>query len=113
MIGDKEVVFHTTLIVPDGQIASFDAHIGDWKFKVTIEFKPEEGEKPAIQWKGEPDALHMIFKHWSSASTSTKVPFKLGILNDKTPFGFLAFNSRVGDTNRIDFHLLRGGIYND
>jgi hypothetical protein len=107
-IGDKQVAFQITLVVPDGEIAAFDAA----GVKMEIQFHPSNNTDNRISWQTKVNVLHMDFNGLdNSLGVAAKEAIRLGTAPTGEPLGFLFFHHRAGNMNRIDFLLLKGGQY--
>jgi len=112
-LDEKEIVLNESFIVPDGSCVTFDVAVeGNDAIKMKLSFKPE-GASPRVDWQLEADnRLHITFQGWvSSLGTSLKKPARVGQTINGSAIGFMAYHHRIGDTNRVDFHVLLGGNY--
>jgi hypothetical protein len=110
-IGDKEVVHQTSLIVPDGEVASFRVGLTT-PLTVEVQFHPDSKSETRVAWKFGDGTLHIDFNGMQgSLGVVPKEPLKLGSIGDNEAIGFLFYHHRVGNMNRLDFLFLKGGTY--
>jgi hypothetical protein len=113
-LGNREVVWSGTLLVPDSEVGIIETTLGLWPLRIEIRFMPNEGSSPELSWQGSAGVgpLQMTFKGWKNPlGAAVKVPQLLGTTSDGRKFGFMASVYRVGDVSKIDFQLLWGGEY--
>lgn len=107
-IGDKQVVFQVSLVVPDKEIAAFDTP----EIKIEIQFHPEDKSDNRVSWRTANGILHMDFNGMDNPlGLAPTNPFRLGLSANGEALGFLFFHHRAGNMNRVDFLLLKGGQY--
>lgn len=114
-IGNREIIFDHTFIIPKGEEASMDVVIKDTPIKVIIFFDPQDipVEKRTVSWEFKNSELRITFLGWKhSLGTSLLKPGKLGVIKD-TPFGFNIAHFLVGKTNLAHFQIYVGGDYNE
>lgn len=107
-IGNKELVFSQTFLIPKSQEVWFTTNISGWNLKVKIDFK--EGKKQEIKVLPVEDYANIILINWnSSLGTALVEPGLLGSHNDGRKLYFMCSNFRIGETNKFDIQLLLGG----
>ena len=113
-IGNREVLFNRTFILPIGEEATFDTPIGPPGIRIVIKFEsnpPDQGQ-PGATWVFADQVLRMTFKGWNnSLGTSLRKPAKLGDLADGRPFGFNIVHYLIGEVHFLTFELYAGGTY--
>jgi hypothetical protein len=110
-LGNRQVVWNGTLIVPDGESARVETQLGGWPLKIVIFCYPN-AKSSEITWSGKENALELSFKGWTnSLLTGVRTAQKLGQTNDGRAFGFIATAQRAGQLTKIDFQILWGGSY--
>lgn len=107
-IGDKELFYRGTFLVPEREGVSFDANAAGWIVKVQILFKDEGGEQ-SIKVEGMDAGARITFINWkSSLGTATITPARIGKHSSGRNLYFMASNFRIGETNKLDIQLLMG-----
>jgi len=110
-IGDKTVLYQTTLIVPDEEVASFDVLL-EPTLRVELQFHPEVKSESRLMWRFGDNVLHIDFNGMDNPlGISPITPLKLGATNSGDALGFTFFLNRAGKMNRLDFLFLKGGQY--
>lgn len=112
-IGDKKVVYETTLLLPDNIPGELDFTLDTWNVKIRITCDPQkQDDKHPVSWAQLGDTLHIDFRGMdNSLGTASKAPIKIGTASNGENLGFLFFHHRVGTMNRLDFSFLLGGTY--
>jgi len=107
-IGNHEIVYSETFLVPSGKDIWFTANISGWSVTVNVTF--EEGEKQEITVRPVSDHAHIKLVNWNnSLGTALVEPAILGTHQDGRKLYFMVVNYRIGQTNRLDIQLLLGG----
>jgi hypothetical protein len=113
-IGDKKLIYQTTLVLPDATPGELEIQAEHLTMKVKILFQPEPPEpgKGSISWEYLAGTLQISFRGFNSGlGTAPTVPLKLGTAGNGESIGLLFFQHKAGNMNRIDFLLLLGGVY--
>jgi hypothetical protein len=112
-IGDKNVVYQTILLLPDGVPGEFDFTLGSWNVNIRIIFESlRNKDQGAISWAQLDDTLEIVFRGMDNPlGTAAKTPLKLGAASNGENLGFLFFHHKAGSMNRLDFSFLLGGKY--
>ena len=113
-IGDKNVVYQQTMLIPDNTDASFDVTIGRrGPFPFVVRFKPEKAEvqdKPKVLWQNENRIVRIEFQGWTDAlGTAFAGTEKLGTLEGVGDLFLSVFHLRVGTVNHLNFQLMTQG----
>jgi len=110
-IGNRKVVYTSSLIIPEGEDAWIFFDVGDWHVKVNLIFNisDEENENGAISIEGIDDHAKVTFFNWNnSLGTVTVNPVELGKTNEGKRLTFMASHWLIGRVNKIDVQFLIG-----
>jgi hypothetical protein len=108
-IGNKEIVYRGSFLVPEGENVSFDADVSGWKVNVIVEFQDSGGEQ-GLQIEPTDSGAKIVLLNWnSSIGTALVSPANLGAHSSGKKLSFMVSNYRVGKTNKLDIQLLLEG----
>jgi hypothetical protein len=117
-IGDKEVFYSATVILPDGDLVTFDAPVKGVNLRVIVEALNDiVNTATRSEHSIEPTAflsptLRIKIFNWSSSLVQTFAkPLQAGALNDGTPIGYNIAVFWAGGPRVIVLQLLIGGSY--
>jgi hypothetical protein len=112
-VGNREVLFNRSFIIPIGEEAVFDTPIGAPGIKIAIRFDDNSSElSPGATWAFADKILRITFKGWkNSLGTALKKPAKLGDLGDGRPFGFNIVHYFIGEVHFVTLELYAGGTF--
>jgi hypothetical protein len=114
-IGNREVIFHETLILPAGEDVWITASHGSDSVKLhfvmtdtTVEDgKPDPKAKPSIQVKGEVDHAVVTLANWKSGNTC--LPIQIGKMDDGRMIFIMVGCSRMPRTATLTIQVMLGG----
>lgn len=108
-IGDKEIVYRGSFLIPEGEIVSFDADVSGWKVNVVVEFQDSGGEQ-GLQIERTDPGVKIVLLNWnSSIGTALASPAGIGSHSSGKKLSVMLSNYRVGKTNKLDIQLLLKG----
>lgn len=112
-LNNNPVVFQTTLLVPDEQIAEISFEVDKWNYKIRISFHPEATTENLVESEIGTDFMHLKLNKWLNAlGTVSTIPLKVG----KTAFGreieLLIFHERASNLNRATLQFMAVGGQN-
>jgi hypothetical protein len=105
-IGDKELVYRGSFLLPHGDSASFSANVEGWQIDVTVDFQDTDGEQAVRIVPTDPGATIILVNWNSSIGTATVAPATLGTHSSGKKLYFMVSNYRIGKTNKLDLQLL-------
>ena len=109
MIGKLPVVYATTILVPDGEVAEIAFAVEAWMFKMRLSFHPEAGLEQSAESVVEGDALRLRFNRWvNPLGTAYTQPVEAARSPSGQPIEFLIYQHRIGKLNRVDLQFTVG-----
>lgn len=111
-IGDKELVYSSSLIIPEGEGAGVSFKLGDWEIKFEIEFvsSPDKNGPQEAKLETTKDAVRLILINWNNAlGTAIPEPTRIGETNDGRVLSFMVNHWLIGTIRRLDLQFLLGG----
>jgi len=107
-IGNKDVVYTGSFLVPKGNDVWLNANVAGWQLKINVRF--EEGKQQELRIRPVQDYAEITLFDWSnSLGTALVEPGTLGSHTDGRKLYFMISNFRIGETNKLDIQLLLGG----
>jgi hypothetical protein len=112
-VGNREVLFNRSFIIPIGEEAIFDTPFIAPGIKIALHFDDNSSEpSPVANWAFTDQILKITFKGWkNSLGTALKKPTKLGDLGDGRPFGFNIVHYFIGEVHFVTIELYAGGKF--
>lgn len=108
-IGNRSVVYATTLLVPDGEVAEVSFSVEAWMFRLRLSFHPDAGAEQSVQSVVEGDALRMRFYRWVNPLGTAYTNFtEVARSPSGRPIDFLIYQHRIGTLNRVDLQFTLG-----
>ncbi len=113
-IGDKNVVYQQTMLIPDNTDASFDVTIGGrGPLPFVVRFNPEKAQpqdKPKVRWLNEGRTVKIEFQGWTdSLGTVFAATQKIGTMEGVGDLFLSVYHLRAGTVNHLDFQLMTQG----
>lgn len=107
-VGNKEVIFSSMFLIPEGEKAEFDLNYNNTILKVIISFD-DSGDVQEIEVNPleNGDVVELIFKKWSkSLGAALKEHVELGRNAKGVVLKFIASNTRVGNINQMNIQFV-------
>lgn len=111
-IGDKELVYSSSLIIPEGEEAWLSFKLDDWEinFKIIFVTSPDKTGPQEVKLEAIQDTVHLSLINWNnSLGTAITKPTRIGETNDGRLLSFMANHWRIGTVHRLDLQFLLGG----
>lgn len=111
-IGNREVLFSATIMVPDGEEASFSHLIAEGdSLNCTLKFVNEpadvKGKKTTIQSDFDNQVFTITFNNFeSSLGHSTNKPVVIGVSNKDEPISFLATIFKLKTFTKVEMQVM-------
>ena len=110
-IGDSEVVYTASLIIPEGEISEIKFNIGNWVINLEIDFiretKSNSENEISLTFNDNKPRLTLI--NWSnSLGTATITPIDLGTASDGRKLKFMLSHWFIGGTSKLDIQFVLG-----
>jgi hypothetical protein len=105
-----------SFLIGDNEEARIETTLGGQPLTLLIRFVSSGSPfktKARMDWNtSTPGTVKFTAYDWENPlGTAVSEPIRLGEIGDGRPFGFQVAQSRVGNTNRVDFFLLVSGEY--
>jgi len=103
-IGNRDIIYTTTLLVPKGEEAWIDFNVGAWEIKLNIVFEDssEKKGKPFITIEAEKDYGRIIFKDWTDGlGTASTEPMEIARTNEGRAITFLTALKQIGSVKEV------------
>lgn len=116
-IGNRDVIFHETLLLPAGEDAWITALHGSDSVKLrfvvtdtTVEGgTPDPQAKPSMKVKGEGDHAVVTLTDWRSPFGNTCLPIQIGNMDDGREILLMVYCSRTPRTATLAIQVMLGG----
>ena len=108
-IGGREVVHSSSLVIPEGEDASFEFLVGAWRIKIRVDFDTTDDTKKEAEIRLEPsgDELQITFLNWdNSLGMATTEPVQLGRSSTGQSVFLMAAHHKIGVVNKLDINCL-------
>ncbi|HEX4122165.1 MAG TPA: hypothetical protein VH619_16225 [Verrucomicrobiae bacterium] len=111
-VGDREVLFTQSFMIPGGEQAAFDVIKAGVKVILRFAENPIDPNKPATSSTFADNVLTITLTDFrNQQGTAFKNPRKLGNLGDGRPFGFNVVHHLFGTLNFVTVQFYAGGDY--
>lgn len=106
-VGSREVLASVTnLIVPAGEIVSFNWEEGDALIAVFKLFFNDEAPESSLTFEIKDEEAHLTFNRWNEMMRALTVPLRIGNDSDGRNLSILVSNIRVGHTNMLSMQFM-------
>lgn len=109
-IGDKEVVFGQTFLVPEGQDVTLAIPVRDNTLRIALKLVPlAEGQSQGAEWVTSDGVLAITLRGWNNpVGTTLKASQRIGDVKGE-PLWFNAAVYGIGTIGVVHFQILLGG----